>query len=167
MSFFNGMKDVNLEQLMDVFEPCACVALATITSIEYEEWWFTLHVEEKATKPTAAEYPDDLNKLIGKTLLFRVDVSRYNLINNYAVYTVGRMTSCELHIKSFIKLYADEMVNVNKDAYNTDVNNEETISEITQTPILETSTPSKLDVESSMAENVVKVEPDEGTATPL
>ncbi|GJS54029.1 ribonuclease H-like domain-containing protein [Tanacetum coccineum] len=38
-SFFYGMKYVNLEQLMDVVEPCACVALATITSISYEEGW--------------------------------------------------------------------------------------------------------------------------------
>ncbi|GJW26645.1 hypothetical protein Tco_0040456, partial [Tanacetum coccineum] len=41
-SFFYGTKYVNLDQLMDVFEPCACVTLATITSIEYEEGWVYL-----------------------------------------------------------------------------------------------------------------------------
>ncbi|GJR01029.1 replication protein A 70 kDa DNA-binding subunit B [Tanacetum coccineum] len=227
-------------------QPCACVTLATITSIEYEEGWvylaccecnckavpnedessskksgkrkirntykceicgpdvvdvipkFRVQVrvnddsacasflmfdrdvfnivdrsayalkEEEATKPNAPEYPDDLNKLIGKTFLFRVDVSRYNLINNYVVYTVGRMTSSELHIKSFIKLYADEMdevKDVNEDGYETYGDNEEPIIETTQNPKPDTSTSSK-DVESSIAENVVKVEPVEFNATP-
>ncbi|GKD76386.1 replication protein A 70 kDa DNA-binding subunit B [Tanacetum coccineum] len=226
---------------------CACVALATITSIEYEEGWvytaccecnckavpnddessckkagkrkirntyrcetcgpdivdvipkFRVQVrvsddsacasflmfdrdvfnivkrsayalkEEAATKPNAGDYPDDLNDLLGKTMLFRVDVSRYNLINNYAVYTVGRITSSELHIKSFIKLYADEMdevKDVNEDGYETDGDNEEPIIETTQNPKPDTSTSSKHDVESSTAKNVVKVEPVEFNATP-
>nr|GEX25771.1 replication protein A 70 kDa DNA-binding subunit B-like [Tanacetum cinerariifolium] len=245
-SFFYGTKYVNLEQLMDIVEPCACVALVTITSIKYEEGWvytacckcnckvvpnddessskkagkrkirntykcetcgpdiidvipkFRVQVrvnddsayasflmfdqdvyiivdksayvlkEEEANKPNATDYPDDLNKLIGKTLLFRVDVSRYNLINNYVVYTVGRMTSSELFIKTFIKLYTDEMdevKDVNEDGSETDGDNEEPKLETTQNPKLETSSSSK-DVESSMAENVVKVEPVEVNATP-
>ncbi|GJU24561.1 replication protein A 70 kDa DNA-binding subunit B [Tanacetum coccineum] len=245
-SFFYGTKYVNLDQLMDVIEPCACVALATITSIEYEEGWvytaccecnckavpnddessskkagkrkirntyrcetcgpdivdvipkFRVQVrvsddsacasflmfdrdvfnivkrsayalkEEEATKPNAGDYPDALNDLLGKTMLFRVDVSRYNLINNYAVYTVGRMTSSELHIKSFIKLYADEMdevKDVNEDGYETDGDKEEPIIETNQNQKPDTSTPSK-DVESSIAENMVKVEPVEFNATP-
>ncbi|GJZ80996.1 replication protein A 70 kDa DNA-binding subunit B-like protein [Tanacetum coccineum] len=182
-SFFYGKKYINLEQLMDVVKPCACVSLATITSIEYEEGWVCIACcecnckavlkddessckkdfarvnddlacasflmfdrdvfsivdrsayvlnEKQANKPNTTDYPDDLNKLIGKTLLFRVDVSRYNLINNYVIYTVGRMTSSELHIKSFIKLYVDEMH----------------------------------DVESSIAENVVKFEPIKVNAMP-
>nr|GEX47905.1 replication protein A 70 kDa DNA-binding subunit B [Tanacetum cinerariifolium] len=125
--------------------------------------------EEEANKPNAADYPDDLNKLIGKTLLFRVGVSRYNLINNYVVYTVGRMTSSELFIKTFIKLYIDEMDevrDVNEYGSETDGDNEEPKLEITQNPKLETGSSSK-DVESSMAENMVTVEPVEVNATPL
>nr|GEU61471.1 replication protein A 70 kDa DNA-binding subunit B [Tanacetum cinerariifolium] len=102
--------------------------------------------EEEANKPNAADYPNNLNKLIGKTLLFRVYVSRYNLINNYVVYTVGRMSSSELHIKSFMKLYADEMAEVkyvNEDGYETDGDNKEPLLETTQNPKLETNTPSK------------------------
>ncbi|GKA84315.1 replication protein A 70 kDa DNA-binding subunit B [Tanacetum coccineum] len=131
-SFFYGTKYVNLDQLMDVIEfysvsceACACVALATITSIEYEEGnWkkmirntyrcetcgpdivdvipkFRVQVrvsddsacasflmfdrdvfnivkrsayelkEEEATKPNAGDYPEALNDLLGKTMLFR------------------------------------------------------------------------------------------------
>ncbi|GKD48893.1 hypothetical protein Tco_1277869, partial [Tanacetum coccineum] len=124
--------------------------------------------EEEATKPNARDYPDALNDLLGKTILFRVDVSWYNLINNYVVYTVGRMTSSELHIKSFIKLYADEMdevKDVNEDGYETDGDKEEPIIETNQNQKPDTSTPSK-DVESSIAENMVKVEPVEFNATP-
>ncbi|PWA95521.1 replication protein A 70 kDa DNA-binding subunit B [Artemisia annua] len=238
--FFSGTSYVNLEQLMDVVEPCACVALTTITSIEYEEGWeyfaccechckavpndvesssnkggkrkirntykcetcgpdildvvprFRVQVrvsdatacasfllfdrevfnivdvsayklkEEEAKNP--ADYPEDLNKLVGNTLLFRVDVSRYNLINNYAVYTVGRMTSSELFIKSFVKLYADEMTEL-KDVNEADGDNEEPIVEATQESKLETPNSSK-NVESSMAENVVTVEPNDVNATP-
>ncbi|GJU45034.1 replication protein A 70 kDa DNA-binding subunit B [Tanacetum coccineum] len=83
-----------------------------------------------------------------------VDVSMYNLINNYAVYTVGRITSSEMHIKSFIKLYADEMAevkDVNKDGYDTNVDNEEPILETTHIPMLETSTSPKVYITSIVA----------------
>ncbi|GKF73896.1 hypothetical protein Tco_0220228, partial [Tanacetum coccineum] len=49
---------------------------------------------------------------------------------------------------------------------NEDGDNEEPILETTQNLKPETSTPSKHDVESSMAENVVKVEPVKVNATP-
>nr|GEV53667.1 hypothetical protein [Tanacetum cinerariifolium] len=184
-SFFYGTKYVNLEKLMDIVEPCACATLATITSIEYEEGWvytacckcnckavpnddessskkarkrkirntykcetcgpdiidvipnivdrsaYALK-EKEANKPNAADYPDDLNKLIGKTLLFGVD---------------------------------DEVKDVNEYGSETDGDNEEPKLETTQNLKLETSSSSK-DVESSMAKNVVKVEPVEVNATP-
>ncbi|GKC53172.1 hypothetical protein Tco_1075917 [Tanacetum coccineum] len=59
----------------------------------------------------------------------------------------------------------DEVKDVNEDGYETYGDNEEPILETTQNPKPKTSTPSK-DVESSMAENVVKVEPVEFNATP-
>ncbi|GKE13707.1 hypothetical protein Tco_1421284 [Tanacetum coccineum] len=58
-----------------------------------------------------------------------------------------------------------EVKDVNEDGYETDGDNEEPILETTQNLKRETSTPSK-DVESSMAENVVKVELVKVNATP-
>nr|GEU85955.1 replication protein A 70 kDa DNA-binding subunit C-like [Tanacetum cinerariifolium] len=186
-SFFYGTKYVNLEQLMDVVEPCAC-----------QESWKRkirntykcetcgpdiLHVIPKFRVQVRVSYDSvcasflmfdrDVFSIIDRSA---VDVSRYNLTNNYVVYnltnnyvvyTVGRMTSSELHIKSFIKLYADgrmqdsnlrllkdEVKDVNEDGYETDGDNEEPILETTQNPKPKTSTPSK-------------VEPVEFNATPL
>ncbi|GJU16987.1 replication protein A 70 kDa DNA-binding subunit B [Tanacetum coccineum] len=71
-----------------------------------------------------------------------------------------------VNLEQLMDVIETEVKDVNKDGYDTDVDNEEPILETTQTPILQTSTPSK-DVKSSMSENVVKVEPVEVTATPL
>ncbi|GJU24563.1 RNA-directed DNA polymerase, eukaryota, nucleotide-binding alpha-beta plait domain protein [Tanacetum coccineum] len=173
-SFFYGTKYVNLDQLMDVIEPYACVALASITSIEYEEGWvYTAcckcnckavpNDDESSSKKAGKRKirntyrcetcgPDIVDVIPKFRIEFRVDVSRYNLINNYAVYTVGRMTS-------------NEVKDVNEDGYETDGDKEEPIIETNQNQKPDTSTPSK-DVESSIAENMVKVEPVEFNATP-
>ncbi|GJZ89871.1 replication protein A 70 kDa DNA-binding subunit B [Tanacetum coccineum] len=160
-SFCHGTKYVNLEQLMDVIE-CNCKAAPN------EDESSSKNAEKRKIHNTYKyeTYGPDIVDVIPKfrvqlglvmitcasfwsltkmcsTLLIKVDVSRYNLINNYVVYTVGLITSSEMHIKSFIKLYVDEMAevkDVNKDGYDTNVDNEEPILE---TPMLETSTSPK------------------------
>ncbi|GJQ95931.1 RNA-directed DNA polymerase, eukaryota, reverse transcriptase zinc-binding domain protein [Tanacetum coccineum] len=71
-SFFYGTKYVNIEQLMDV--PCACVALATITSIEYEEGWVYIACCECNCKAVPNE-DESSSKKDGKRLILQVRVS--------------------------------------------------------------------------------------------
>lgn len=37
-------------------------------------------------------FPEKLNELVGKTLVLKVEVSDYNLLNNYPVYTVSKLS---------------------------------------------------------------------------
>nr|GEX87457.1 hypothetical protein [Tanacetum cinerariifolium] len=70
-SFLYGTKYVNLEQLMDVIEvrvgdDSACASFLMFDRDVFNIADRSAYVleEEKATKSNAAEYPDDLNKLV-------------------------------------------------------------------------------------------------------
>nr|GEW90238.1 hypothetical protein [Tanacetum cinerariifolium] len=74
----------DIEHLEQVGDDTSSLQLLNLTSEALHDKSAYVLKEDEANNPNAVDYPADLNKLIRKTLLFRVDVSRYNLINNYA-----------------------------------------------------------------------------------
>ena len=55
-------------------------------------------------------YPEDLDTLVGKKCVFKIQVSNYNLNNNYHVFTVNKLTEDESIIKELTKKHLGEEV---------------------------------------------------------
>ena len=55
-------------------------------------------------------FPDELNFLVGKTFLFKISVTTYNLKENYSTYTVARMSDDSQLIESFNNLFTEAKV---------------------------------------------------------
>ncbi|PWA53388.1 hypersensitive-induced response protein 1 [Artemisia annua] len=66
-------------------------------------------VEEELEKDLPVEtYPEYLDTLVGEKCVFKIQVSNYNLNNNYHVFTVSKLTEDESIIKELTKKHLGE-----------------------------------------------------------
>ncbi|PWA67398.1 RNA-directed DNA polymerase, eukaryota, Reverse transcriptase zinc-binding domain protein [Artemisia annua] len=69
------------------------------------------YLMQKIDKDLPVEtYPEDFDTMVGKKCVFKIQVSNYNLNNNYHVFTVNKLTKDESIIKELTKKHLGEEI---------------------------------------------------------
>lgn len=78
-------------------------------------------IEAQGQGGSSDDYPTDLNVLIGKTMLFKVEISNGNLLHGWQNYGVKRTSNDADLIKKFVKHHDLKIVDVDDDAGDIDL----------------------------------------------
>ncbi|KAL2926026.1 Replication protein A 70 kDa DNA-binding subunit E, partial [Bienertia sinuspersici] len=128
---FAKIKEWKDNEIREITTPTYCITLATIVAVQLEHGWyylackkcnkkvskeredvsanngsrFALELLMKVMQDDDDSYPEELNTMVGRKLLFNVEISDYNIKENWRVYTVTKMSDNESLIQSYLSTF--------------------------------------------------------------